>query len=147
MPDPKPIHFYSTRAEHGYLSNFSPHPFTLKGKLWPTVEHYFQAQKFAGTEHEERIREAKGALQARKLGRSRAHPLRPGWDDVREDVMYEALHAKFIQHSDLRSNLVGTGEATLVEDSPIDSYWGRGRNGKGKNRLGVLLMRLRSALR
>jgi N-glycosidase YbiA len=140
------IRFYRSRGEHGYLSNFSRHPFSLQGKVWPTVEHYFQAQKFKGTDHEEMVRRAKGAMQARKLGRTRSHPIRGNWDAVREDVMYEALQAKFTQHAYLMEALTATADAMLVEDSPTDSFWGCGRSGDGKNRLGVLLMRLRGAL-
>ena len=40
------IRFYSVSAEYGELSNFALYPITLKGKRWPTSEHYFQAQKF-----------------------------------------------------------------------------------------------------
>ena len=50
------IRFYSTTGAHGCFSNFSRHPFELGGKRWPTSEHYFQAQKFAGTPREEEIR-------------------------------------------------------------------------------------------
>ncbi len=45
----KTINFYSTTGEHGCFSNFSRHPVRLKGKLWLTSEHYFQAQKFVDT--------------------------------------------------------------------------------------------------
>jgi N-glycosidase YbiA len=34
----------------------------------------------------------------------------------------------------------------LVEHTARDSYWADGGNGQGKNRLGVLLMRLRDEL-
>ena len=52
----KTITFYRVREPYGEFSNFSPHPIELKGRTWPTSEHYFQAQKFAGTEYEETIR-------------------------------------------------------------------------------------------
>jgi predicted NAD-dependent protein-ADP-ribosyltransferase YbiA (DUF1768 family) len=39
-----------------------------------------------------------------------------------------------------------TGNEELVENSPYDYYWGVGRNGTGKNRLGILLMKLREEL-
>jgi predicted NAD-dependent protein-ADP-ribosyltransferase YbiA (DUF1768 family) len=39
------IHFYSASGDYGCFSNFSRHPVFLKGKRWPTSEHYFQAQK------------------------------------------------------------------------------------------------------
>ena len=35
----------------------------------------------------------------------------------------------------------------LIEAAPADYFWGVGRTGTGKNRLGVLLMELRAALR
>ena len=50
------IEFYKTKDPYGEFSNFSHHPIVVNGKAWPTTEHYFQAQKFAGTEHEEDVR-------------------------------------------------------------------------------------------
>ena len=50
------IYFYSTRDEYGCFSNFSQHGFELDGAWWTTSEHYFQAQKFAGTPHVEEIK-------------------------------------------------------------------------------------------
>lgn len=35
----------------------------------------------------------------------------------------------------------------IVEDSPINSYWGCGADRLGKNRLGVILMEVRKQLR
>ena len=61
--------------------------------------------------------------------------------------MYKALLAKFTQHSYLRKLLLETKERDLIEHSPYDSYWGDGGDGTGKNRLGILLMRLRHELR
>jgi O-acetyl-ADP-ribose deacetylase (regulator of RNase III) len=58
------IRFYSVNAEFGCFSNFSPYPILLKGKTWPTSEHYFQAQKFAGTSDEEEVRQAKSPMVA-----------------------------------------------------------------------------------
>src|SRR5215470_11748234 len=55
----KRILFYRVGEPYGGFSNFSPHPVELNGRRWPTSEHYFQAQKFAGTEHMEAVRAAK----------------------------------------------------------------------------------------
>src|SRR4051794_8648084 len=107
----KQIRFYRLNESYGEFSNFSPHPFELKGLVWPTSEHYFQAQKFAGTEHEEAIRIAKSPMVAARMGRSRERPLRADWEIVKDDIMREALRAKFSQHSELKSLLLGTGEA------------------------------------
>src|SRR5689334_21340172 len=109
------VRFYSQRDEYGCFSNFYKAPITIGGKRWPTSEHYFQAQKFAGSPYEEQIRRAKTAREAADLGRSRKQPLRRDWEAVKEGVMREALVAKFTQHPDLLDILLDTGDALLVE--------------------------------
>ena len=144
---PAVINFYSVTAEYGCFSNFSAHPFTLKGKRWRTTEHYFQAQKFAGTPDEEEVRMAKSPIIAARMGRSRKRPLRRDWESVKDQVMLDAVRAKFAQHDELRETLLATGDAKLVEHTGNDAYWGDGGDGSGKNRLGQILMRVREELR
>jgi ribA/ribD-fused uncharacterized protein len=146
-PAMKEILFYRQNNPYGEFSNFSPHPIKLKGKVWPTSEHYFQAQKFAGTEHEETVRQAHTPSVAAKLGRRRSLPLRPDWEAIKEDVMREALQAKFEQYPKLKALLLSTGEAELIEHTRNDRYWADGGDGAGKNRLGHLLMELRAQFR
>lgn len=141
------IRFYRVNEAYGGFSNFSPHPFELNGRVWPTAEHYFQAQKFPGTDQEEAIRQVKSPMIAARMGRSRAHPLRPDWESVKDDIMREALLAKFTQNSSLRSLLLSTQDAEIIEHTANDRYWGDGGDGTGKNRLGQLLMELREKLR
>lgn len=142
----KRILFYRVSDPYGEFSNFAPFPFKLKGKVWPTSEHYFQAQKFPGTDYEEVIRLEKSPMIAARLGRSRKYPLRPGWDELKDDVMREALRAKFDQHPELQGKLLATGDAELVEHTVNDRYWADGGDGRGRNRLGALLMELRAQL-
>ena len=146
MSEKKVINFYSTREEYGCFSNFSAHRIFLKDKIWKTTEHYFQAQKFAGTEHEEKVRLAHSPKEAAELGRNRKLPLRKDWEKVKDNIMLEALRAKFTQHKDLREILLGTDDTILVEHTKNDSYWGDGGDGSGKNMLGKLLMKLREEL-
>ena len=141
------IHFYSVSGEYACFSNFSPHLIRLNGKTWPTSEHYFQAQKFAGTPDEEEVRGAKSPMIAARMGRSRKRPLRKDWESVKDEIMHEAVLAKFSQHADLRETLLGTGEAKLVEHTENDAYWGDGGDGTGRNMLGRTLMRVRDELR
>jgi ribA/ribD-fused uncharacterized protein len=141
------INFYQVSAPYGEFSNFSAHPIRLKGRTWPTTEHYFQAQKFPGTAHEEEIRLIKSPMIAARMGRDRKRPLRKDWEAVKEDIMREALQAKFTQHEELQKLLLSTGDAHLVEHTHNDSYWGDGGDGKGRNRLGALLVELREKLR
>jgi ribA/ribD-fused uncharacterized protein len=144
---PAVIHFYSTAGEYGCFSNFSRHPIFLKGKRWPTSEHYFQAQKFAGEPDEEEVRKANKPMLAASMGRDRKRPLRRDWEGVKDQVMLDAVRAKFTQHEELKATLLATGDAKLVEHTVNDRYWGDGGDGSGKNRLGEILMRVREELR
>jgi ribA/ribD-fused uncharacterized protein len=141
------IYFYTKTTAYYEVSSFSPHGFQLDGAYWPTVEHYFQAQKFPSQPaYQDKIRKARSAKDAKTLGRSRKVPLRPDWEEVKEDVMRRALRAKFHAHPELVALLLETGERALLENAPSDYYWGCGQTGTGQNRLATLLMELRAAL-
>lgn len=142
-----PIYFYSTTGPYGCFSNFSRHGFFLDGKKWPTSEHYFQAQKFAGTDYAEKIRLASTPRQAAELGRSRAVPIRPDWEAVKLEVMRRAVLCKFETHAEIQEILILTDHEDLIENSPFDYYWGCGKDGTGQNKLGQILMETRTLLR
>jgi hypothetical protein len=141
------IKFYRVSEEYGYFSNFSPHRIFLDGKVWPTSEHYFQAQKFLNEQLQEDIRRAKSPMVAAELGRDRKKPLRRDWEAVKDEIMLTAVRAKFTQHADIRAILLSTGEAKLIEHTWKDRYWGDGGDGSGRNRLGEILMQVREELR
>jgi len=143
-----PIRFYSKTVAYRELSNFAPFGFEEDGVYWPTVEHYFQAQTFSGSENDayrEKIRAAKTPKEAKALGRTRSIPIRPDWEEAKDSIMLAALRKKFATGA-VRALLLATGDRPLVEASPFDNYWGCGRSGKGKNRLGQLLMQVRAEL-
>jgi N-glycosidase YbiA len=72
--------------------------------------------------------------------------LRSDWEVVKVGIMEQCLRSKFAG-SELRSLLLSTGDAELVEGNTWnDRFWGVCR-GKGQNHLGKLLMRIRSELR
>jgi ribA/ribD-fused uncharacterized protein len=141
------IHFYRVSDAYGEFSNFAAFPIRLRGKVWPTTEHYFQAQKFAGTDHEEAIRQTASPMIAARMGRTRKKPLRRDWEAIKDDVMREAVRAKITQHAELSALLLATGDADLVEHTARDSYWGDGGDGSGMNVLGRILMEVRDELR
>lgn len=142
------IYFYSDRTPpYGCFSNFSKHGFDLDGAWWPTSEHYFQAQKFAGTARVDLIRQARSPKDAATMGRDRAFPMRADWEQVKDDVMRRAVLRKFEAHADIRAILLGTGDEEIVENAPRDYYWGCGADGSGKNMLGQILMEVRDRLR
>ena len=141
------IEFSSKTATHKELSNFWPAPFELGGKVWPTVEHYFQAQKFPGDPAlQERIRGLPTPAGAKRVGRTKSPHFRADWDAVKEDIMLAGLRAKFAQNPSLALILKGTGDAQLREKSTSDSYWACGPNGCGRNRMGWLLHTVRKEI-
>ncbi len=143
------IYFYlQTEKPYGVFSNFSPFGFTLDGRYWQTSEHYFQAQKFVGSLADfEAVADARTPKKAADMGRERSRPLRADWNQVKDDAMRRALRAKFDTHAELRELLEATGSEELIEKTGDDYYWGCGKDGTGKNMLGMLLMELREALR
>jgi len=141
------LEFSSKSETHTEFSNFHLVDFTVEGTTWRSVEHYFQAQKFPGDSAlQERIRAAKTALGAKRLGRTRSEHFRSDWEQVKEDVMITGLRAKFTQNPELKKSLVQTAGLHLIEKNRSDSYWGSGPNSCGRNRTGVLLMKVRSEL-
>ncbi|NKC15514.1 MAG: DUF1768 domain-containing protein [Gammaproteobacteria bacterium] len=142
------IRFHHSDQPWGELSNFSRHAVFQRGRIWPTVEHFYQAQKFVGTPHEEAIRRCQTPMLAKATATDLTQEhCREDWGSVKETVMIEGLRAKFEQHPDLRERLLGSGDRRLVEHTRNDDYWGDGGSGTGKNRLGHLLMRVRTELR
>jgi predicted NAD-dependent protein-ADP-ribosyltransferase YbiA (DUF1768 family) len=114
---------FSTLNDDGkvrFLSNKSKYSFILKNKKWPTVEHYFQAMKFEGTEFEEEIRHAETVFQAQKLattgkyvwdvdprtekkvkvrgyGKGYQYRIRDNFKRLEKKILEEAIRAKFSQ--------------------------------------------------
>ena len=145
----EPIYFYRKKDPYYQFTNFWICHIELDGCKWPTVEHYFQHAKFIDSSlHRPTIKNAPTANQARTRGRDKkyADDIRPDWDTYRLIVMKKALHAKFTQNEELKTLLMSTDTAELIEDSPTDSFWGIGKKGSGQNHLGRLLMELRTQL-
>lgn len=140
------IEFYSTIDKDGEFSNFAAFPFTLDGVIWPTSEHYFQAQKFTDEAYREKIRTTASPMIAARLGRSRAVPIRAGWEAAKLDVMRVAVSKKFAAHPSLTKLLLDTGDEELIEATSNDKFWGCGSDRTGLNWLGKILMEIRSEL-
>lgn len=142
-----PIHFYHSDQPWGELSNFSRHSIFLKNKIWPTVEHYYQAQKFTGSKNEELIRRTVTPMLAKQLARDISEDLiRMDWGNIKQKVMFDGLKAKFLQHPDLAELLISSEDRILVEHTVNDRYWGDAGDGSGENKLGKLLMKIRLEL-
>ena len=141
------IKFYKVNEPYGDFSNFAPYPIFINNELWKTVEHYFQANKFEDEVIRSRIRNMDSPMEAAIEGRNRNNLLRADWENIKENVMQKALLSKFLQHPKLREELILTGNATLIEHTQNDNYWGDGGDSMGKNRLGILLMEVRNMVK
>jgi len=138
------IKFYKVKDPYGYMGNFWKGRFFVYGKWWDTVEAAFQAQKTNIDSEVLAIQNAIKPMEARNLGQKCS--LRDGWEQIKDIVMYNCVIAKFLQHKDIRDQLLATGGEELVEDSPVDWTWGCGKDGSGRNLLGEILMRVRREL-
>ena len=146
------IRFYRANEKpYGAFSNLYRRAISFEGREFPTAEHAYQA----GKPIKAKVREWILSAPSPSLVAMAAHGLYtwdivPEWSRIKFDRMREILHAKFTQHDDLRMLLLSTGSARLVEaaktDNAVNREWGE-VNGKGKNRLGILLMEVREELR
>ena len=145
-PDEGAIYFSRTDPDH-LLAAWSPHGFVLEGKEWPTVEHYFQAMKFENETYQEKIRTAESPKKARQLGRNRFKKIRKDWKKVKVVYMTRALYTKCKAYPDVSQELLKTDAKKLVENSVYDYFWGCGRDRRGANMYGQVLMNIRDKLR
>ena len=146
MPAKTPDYYFSRIDIDESFSSYAPFEFTLEGRNWPTVEHYYQAMKFENEAYQEKIRQVTHASDARKMGRTRFKKLRKDWKKLKQTYMTRAVYTKFSAHPTLARRLLGTGETRLVENSQYDYYWGCGRDRRGVNMYGQVLMNVREKL-
>ena len=144
MAKTKEINFFRVGEPYGFFCNFYMSTIIVDGKMYRSVEHYYQSRKPTDRRVRQRIIDSRDGLRAFRIGHTLGkEEIRPDWDSIKVKVMKKALKAKFSQNPHLREMLLETGNATLHENSPWDMYWGI----KGKDMLGKLLMELRSELR
>jgi ribA/ribD-fused uncharacterized protein len=129
------------------LASYSKHAFELDGFEWPSVEHYYQAMKFGDTEYSEQIRQSAHPSEAAKLGKSKKHQRRKDWDKVKMTYMTRGTYIKCRTHPEVAQMLLDSGDLEIAEVSQYDYFWGSGRDMRGNNAFGKLLMGIRDKLR
>jgi len=143
----------SFKGRWSFLSNFYPSVITHQGITYPTVEHYYVAQK-VNTDHlidgkhfdkidlREFISKIPTAGQVKRFCRQFVE-VRKDWEDVRYDVMMFGVREKF-KHENLKEMMIQTGEEELIEGNWWhDIFWGVcscEKCPKGQNTLGKILM-------
>lgn len=134
----------SFHGEYAFLSNYYDSPIFYDGILYPTVEHAFQAAKTTVFIQRIIIANKKTPGQAKCAGRKVT--LRDNWDDIKLYIMKELIILKFTNPK-LKSALLNTKDAELIERNTWnDTYWGI-CNGIGENHLGKIIMEVREMLR
>ena len=109
----------SFTGEYYFLSNFYTAPVTYNGLNYTNNEAAFQAQKTKG--HRQKIKLFVGADPSTAKQQGRSINLRPDWEEIKDDVMYEVVYAKFSQNPELKEKLLATGSEYLEEGNT----WGR----------------------
>lgn len=141
----KQIEFWSRgNPDYRFLGNFYPCPIDHKGTTWPSAEHLFVACKTEDPTERAWVHQAKDAREARQRGKQVT--LRPDWAERKVGFMRAILRLKFTQNPELRNMLLDT-DGELVHHAPWDGFWGTGRDGRGQNMLGQLLMEIRAELK
>jgi ribA/ribD-fused uncharacterized protein len=130
-----------------FLSNFFVASIEVDGVTWPSTEHFYQAMKSESVEVQEEVRMLPTPGKAKRMGKT--IKLRSNWDEIKDEVMETAVHAKFTQNEELRAMLLETGDSELIEGNTWgDRYWGVDlESNVGKNMLGKTLMKVRETLR
>lgn len=134
------------RGDWEFLSNFFPCKIIMDGKIYPSVEHAYQAAKTFNDAERDLIRSAEKPCRAKRIAHKLS--LRADWEQVKVGIMRELLRKKFASPT-LKARLLSTGDAELVEGNDwgdqtwgcvlVDGVW------EGENILGKLLMELRSS--
>ena len=60
--------------------------------------------------------------------------------------MKEIVYEKTQQHDEVKTLLLQTKDAELIENSPVDYFWGCGKDGTGRNELGKIWMEVREKI-
>ncbi len=149
------------RISKSCFSQWWPSKFKQDGDMFLTAEHWMMAQKaklFGDDEIYEKIITSTNPKAVKALGRkvSRFDP--KTWDQEKFDIVLKGNFLKFNQNDDLKAYLLSTGDAVILEASPVDDIWGIGlaqdhedalspAKWRGPNLLGYALMSVRDLLK
>jgi ribA/ribD-fused uncharacterized protein len=159
-PEPEPILFSGadeSKGDYRNFSNMSNHAVEIEGVKYASVEHYYQAMKateFKDTDALKKIMKTKTAKAVKAAGKKVENFNQEVWDAKKDEFMAIGVRSKFVQHPELRTQLLSTEDKQIGFADARDVYWGIGTSmttekvkfpskWRGQNNLGKLLMKLR----
>lgn len=137
-------------GKYSFLSNFYAAQTIYDGLRYSTSEAAYQAAKTMNKDERVEVLMACTPDDAKHLGRRVT--IRPDWEEIKDNVMYEIVKSKF-QNKGLAAKLLKTGDEQLCEGNYWhDNYWGACECPKCKmllhrNQLGKTLMKVREELK
>lgn len=154
------ISYFSRSKDYKWLSSFNKaNAFEYNGKIYPTVEHAFQAQKIdlddpKKDEYQDKFTDEKLAPnEAKKMGgkgyfKSNNYSFRAkDWDKVKLSIMKDIVSEYYKSNPDMAKKLVETGDKKLVHKGfGIDGFWGVTKK-ENNNHHGKILMEMREELK
>ena len=141
------IEFYKEHGPLGFLATYSNYGFYVDGVYYPTVEHYYQSEKFDDNDIKMKIISCDTPKEASNIGRDRNLKRRDGFNNIKLDVMYKGTLEKFLQNSTIRSKLIETRNNEIKEMTEKENYWGVGPLLDGENHYGKILMSVRDKVK
>lgn len=144
--DQQSIYFSRSDVEE-LLGSTCAFGFELDDEYWPTADHYVLAQLCKSTETQNQIRSFEHVQDAEKFLKWRFWLKKSDWKQRRQVLMTRAIYTRCKTHPELAQKLLDTGEQRLVENNAYDHYWGCGRDRRGENVYGRVLMNVRNKLR
>ena len=155
------IGFHNPEEVYGYLSNWYLADFVVDGIKYSSMEQYMMHQKaivFNDSDIAKKIMETTDVGNIKALGRKIANYNDIIWNGMRQVIIYKGLLEKFKQNSQIKEQLLSTGNDILAECAVQDTIWGIGismtdekrfemDSWKGQNLLGFSLMLVRDELR
>ena len=143
------------------FSQWYPSAFEVEGVSYTTAEHWMMAAKARLFGDDETLVEILGSTDphtAKALGRKVSGFDEKTWKANARRLVTEGNVQKFSQNAELKSFLISTGDAVLIEASPRDCIWGIGlgqenpraqnpTTWRGQNLLGFALMDVRAILK
>ena len=138
------INFCET--EYMVLSNFSAHEVEFRGVSFKTAEHCYHSCRYTDKEIQKDIENAKSAREAWNISQKYKSYQKEWFEEEKLALMEAILREKYKQHPDVREVLEKSGQKILLKEHEFDSFWWTGKDGKGKNMLWKIWMRIRQEM-